>query len=52
MNAAAAVRGGQPQGMGLTTFVFPGCTIHRLIFDAHVAAGSTLYVEIHTMELS
>jgi hypothetical protein len=28
------------------------CTLHRVISDAHVAAASTLCVEIHTIELS
>jgi hypothetical protein len=52
MNAAAATQAGQPQWMGLATFAFAGCTLRRFISDAHVAAASTFYVGIHTIELS
>jgi len=50
MNAVA--RGGELQWMGLAMIAFAGCKLQRFISDAHVAAASTLYVEIHTIELS
>jgi len=46
MNAAA--RGGEPQWIRLAMIAFAGCKLQRFISDAHVAAASTLYVEIHS----
>jgi hypothetical protein len=50
MNAAARAR--QPQWMRLTIIALPDCKLRRSISDGHVAAVSTLCVEIHTIELS
>jgi hypothetical protein len=38
--------------MRLPIFALPGCKLRRSISDGHVAVVSTLYVEIHTIELS